>query len=290
MIEQCEVHSLLPFRIAAIDARKKRDFRSVLDDGLSDNIPPEVVVLTWDSTTNNLFDKKCVVNVATPMTPSERACAASHVMVWKLIGECFANGSSPTSSISSVTSSSIIKPSAHNNNKIPRLWINFPRPRYQKKAVEESERVSRIDVVRKILTTNGGGRIANSQAFLVLEDDAMIITTQPKRKGKNRQLNSRKLLRKDFLDRLEIIHELLPADFDICYLGYAGRTLKKKVKKIFVRPKYVWQLHAYLLSPKGAMKLLSFLPVSAPVDNFIAKLTLDNILEVMDSCCSLCFH
>ena len=245
MIEQCEVHSLLPFRIAAIDARKKRDFRSVLDDGLSDNIPPEVVVLTWDSTTNNLFDKKCVVNVATPMTPSERACAASHVMVWKLISECFANGSSPTSSISSVTSSSIIKPLAHNNNKIPRLWINFPRPRYQKKAVEESERVSRIDVVRKILTTNGGGRIANSQ---------------------------------------------LPADFDICYLGYAGRTLKKKVKKIFVRPKYVWQLHAYLLSPKGAMKLLSFLPVSAPVDNFIAKLTLDNILEVMDSCCSLCFH
>ena len=43
------------------------------------------VSLYWNSTLNSTFDSKCTVNASTPMTASERACAASHLRVWRHI-------------------------------------------------------------------------------------------------------------------------------------------------------------------------------------------------------------
>eukprot|EP01034_Spumella_vulgaris_P022340 gene22340-28460_t len=43
------------------------------------------VTSCWDSTLNNQFDQGCMVNTHTPLTPAERACAASHLKVWRTI-------------------------------------------------------------------------------------------------------------------------------------------------------------------------------------------------------------
>ena len=281
-------------------------------------IPPEVVTMTWDSTLNATFDSKCFINVATPMTASERACAASHVMTWKLIYEIFAKNSpsasselsiflsslSPSSSFSSSASSSAAAnkdidrgkrnatgsskkisfkpiPTPHIYENIPKIWLSQPRPQYQKVIMGENERLAQInDVCNMLALRNQSSNFEYyGKGFLILEDDA-VIDPHPKLKGKSVHPISKKLIKKDLLRRVKEIEDKIPLDFDICYLGYTGKTFKKTVKKVLVRPQYVWQLHAYLLSPKGAAKLLMNLPVSAPVDNFIAKLIVDNKLEV----------
>lgn len=301
MMSQCSQHGIFPVRMAAVDARKGHSSayaerpgeggRSVPSAGL---IPAEVVSMTWDSTTNAKFDKRCLVNVATPMTPSERACAASHVMTWKLVYELFASKVDPSSELAKFLTSSqggrgvsskknFLKPlpNLHVYDAIPDMWVSQPRPQYQKSLLGERARQDSVRNVCSLLSNRCHG---NNSAFygkylLVLEDDA-VFDPHPKLKGKNVHPYAKRLTKKDFLQRIKEIEDKIPADFDICYLGYTGKIFKKTVKKVLVRPQYVWQLHAYLLSPKGAARLLSHLPVSAPVDNFIAKLIVDKHLEV----------
>jgi GR25 family glycosyltransferase involved in LPS biosynthesis len=59
-------------------------------------------------------------------------------------------------------------------------------------------------------------------------------------------------------------------DFDIVYLSYQeARTGAKKIqvtKELFKPIRGLWQLSGYVLSKKGALKLLSLLPVYGPVD------------------------
>lgn len=309
---QCSEHGILPVRVAAIDARRgqvshsysRDDSRNLYNNEASkdivDNIPVEVVTMTWDSTLNAKFDKKCMINTATPMTPSERACAASHVMTWKLIYEIFTKKCTPVSSELSnyLTSMSGSQPSLSLQSKsnrrqickplptsrvydaIPDIYLSLPRPQYQKKIVSAQERQAKVNSMSDLLAMrNLDGGEYYSKFFLILEDDA-VIDPHPKLKGKYVNPNSKKLIKKEFLQRLKDIEDKIPADFDICYLGYNGKSLQKTIKKTLVRPEYVWQLHAYVLSPKGAAKLLMHLPVSAPVDNFIAKLIFEKKLEV----------
>jgi hypothetical protein len=42
----------------------------------------------------------------------------------------------------------------------------------------------------------------------------------------------------------------------------------------------LWQLHAYMLTSESAEKLLSYLPISEPVDNFIARLIHSGAIQV----------
>lgn len=315
----CSEHGILPTRMAAIDARRGQQpsmygAESTRTDVSSETIPPEVVSLLWDSTMNAKFDRKCRINTATPMTPSERACAASHVITWKLIYELFAKQSKPlqTEELSLYLSSYLSTSSGHIEGKsstptndkssfkkvssfrplpnsrvydaIPDAWLSSPRPQYQMNLVTECNRHAQINSICDVLALRSQSSIEHFGKFvLILEDDA-VIDPHPKWRGKNSvHVYSKKLLKKNFLQRVKEIEDKIPSDFDICYLGYNGKTFKKTVKKILVRPEYVWQLHAYLLSPKGAAKLLAQLPVSAPVDNFIAKLIFEKKLEVRTS-------
>lgn len=63
------------------------------------------------------------------------------------------------------------------------------------------------------------------------------------------------------------------ADFDILYLSYQeARTGAKKhqvTQELFRPSRGLWQLSGYILSKKGARKLLSLLPVQGPVDMWI---------------------
>ena len=62
-----------------------------------------------------------------------------------------------------------------------------------------------------------------------------------------------------------------------------GQSKKLAFRAGFLQPQYLWQLHAYILTGKGAHTLLSNLPVDCPVDNFVAKLIFDGKLKVASS-------
>lgn len=319
-MRQCSRHGILPIRVAAVDARKGLHPSSTQGEENAINstgslIPPEVVTMNWDSTVNATFDTKCFVNVATPMTASERACAVSHVMIWKLVYEIFANKSlSPSSELAIFLSSlsshklhdsrttntygvdnkkSYFKalPSPHVYDMIPKIWLSQPQPQYQKLVIGEKERVAELNDICSLFALWNHSRNFEyyGKGVLILEDDASI-DPHPKLKVRHVHPNIKKLIKKDFLHRMTEIEEKIPSDFDICYLGYTGKTYKNILKKALVRPQYVWQLHAYLLSPKGAAKLLSYLPVSAPVDNFVAKLIVEKKLEVICYNCESLYY
>jgi len=86
ILQMCEKHELVAIRVPAFDGGT---FRA--SDGKSEQfkICDEDVTSTWDSTLNSTFDKKCVSNVAVPMSLSEKACAMSHINVWRTIASSF---------------------------------------------------------------------------------------------------------------------------------------------------------------------------------------------------------
>lgn len=106
---------------------------------------------------------------------------------------------------------------------------------------------------------------------IVCEDDAAII--------------SRNVIH-NFQSSIRRILNALPNDCDICYLGHATPSTgieRKSVNGLFLKPSYVWQMHAYMLTPSSAKKLLGYLPVSDPVDNFVARLINEGKVQVI--CC-----
>ena len=46
----------------------------------------------------------------------------------------------------------------------------------------------------------------------------------------------------------------------------------------FSKIRYAWQLHAYVVTSRAAEKLIDNLPISAPVDNYVATLIYDGVL------------
>jgi hypothetical protein len=61
------------------------DFMNNAANAVGEYIPEKDVTKTWDSTLNNTYDRRCTAGAATLLTPSERACAASHLKVWRAI-------------------------------------------------------------------------------------------------------------------------------------------------------------------------------------------------------------
>lgn len=101
---------------------------------------------------------------------------------------------------------------------------------------------------------------------LVLEDDALLVSKFKKKLAK-------------------ITEELPNGEWDVLHLGFwlPGQHVQPPESSIvrrfpgvkdapdLFRPSYMWQTHCYLVSYSGAKKLLSWLPVDGPVDNYIAK-------------------
>jgi GR25 family glycosyltransferase involved in LPS biosynthesis len=238
-----------------------------------ENIPIEIVSTHWDSTLNSKFDKQCAVNVATPMTPSERACAAGHVMVWKLISD-----------LSTERTIQVNHPQAI-AQKIPPIILNASRSSSLDTKITKEE----LQQLSKLYSSNQwchhhhhpkGGGGSTCGYYLIFEDDFEIkswLTVDHHRNTHRSQSG--------FMAKVKEIQRQLPADTDICYLGYVKPYDEtwKQCGKTFLQPTYLWQLHAYLLSPSGAKKLLSSLPVNSPVDNFIAKLIYEGTLKVRET-------
>jgi GR25 family glycosyltransferase involved in LPS biosynthesis len=110
-----------------------------------------------------------------------------------------------------------------------------------------------------------------SDWYIICEDDAIICTSEVS--------NDR------LVSTIDKITRSIPETADICYLGYCipQGTHPIKYNKLLIKPNYLWQLHSYMLTTRSAKKILSFLPVSEPVDNFLAHLIYDGKLEVYAS-------
>lgn len=263
-LRSCEAHNLLAIRVAALDAKKTRLISNQYESGGNDSnesIPLEIVTSHWDSTLNSTFDKQCAVNVATPLTPSERACAAGHIMVWKLIYEL-----------------SVEQKFRENVQgifqKIPPVVLNASRSTMKVISKQDYYFLSRVYSSNQWCHHHAKG-VNNCSYYLIFEDDFEIkswITIDHASGDKST----------GFMARVNEIQRNLPPDTDICYLGYVKPydITWKKYGKHFLEPTYLWQLHAYLLSGTGAKKLLASLPVDSPVDNFVARLIHEGKLKV----------
>lgn len=111
----------------------------------------------------------------------------------------------------------------------------------------------------------------------VLEDDAQIHF--------DRSAGNGKMNGKVFTDVLKRGIEAMPKECDVLYLGWSGHRAgnykfhKEETKKAGLphavgnlrKVEYVWTTIAYLITPKGAAKLLkASQPMNQPVDNFMA--------------------
>lgn len=130
---------------------------------------------------------------------------------------------------------------------------------------------------------------ARSEPTLALEDDAHF---NFQRSGDLGEANGQV-----FAERLKLALELAPQDFDVIYLGWSGwrgghhcrwRGESKaeaegpnfttapdaeapEARHVIRRAEYVWTTVAYVISQKGARKLLEKAkPMDQPVDNFMA--------------------
>ena len=267
---ECEKHGLLGVRLPAVDAKKTRYSRlssgtySDASKELDSLLSPDIVTRTWDSTLNATFDRNTVVSKVLAMTPSERACAVSHVLAWKLIyltSLRYGDGSIKL----------LTRDCEARLAKTPPLCLSSPR---SNSSDASSAKVDDRDIANFSIFCKCSQWVNVNGFYLVLEDDMEIKASSSSDT-------------REFMEKLSDLCQHLPADTDICYLGYIIPTgCIAKHGRRYIKPKYLWQLHAYLLSPSGAKKLLSHLPVNAPVDNFVAtliheeKITVTNIRSI----------
>lgn len=96
----------------------------------------------------------------------------------------------------------------------------------------------------------------NIKSTLILEDDAIRIS-------------------KDFERVVINTFNNVPEDWDIILLGFSNHTKIPdiKINQYIYKVKNFILLHSYFVSNKGAKKLLSNLPISAPVDTWISSLS-----------------
>ena len=237
-------HGLAPIRIGAYDATL---FRKVDEDMTTVTTAATaldtMVVTHWDSTLNSSFDTTCRSIAAMPMTMSERACAASHTRVWRIIA------GQPNDPLE--------------QQKVKEL------------ALHGGLRGGHMTPTSLREGTDVAASDPDGEWFLILEDDAYVCQYEFRYERGRRHsagvVGGRPLL--DFQHRVRRAVDALPTEADLLYLGRAippsGRGPRQSGGLFKV--KYAWQLHAYMIRRKTARFLLRELPVDAPADNFIAS-------------------
>lgn len=300
--KMCNNLGISGIRVSAVDGNRTKALSDIShNSSISDilDIPDTDVTRLWDSTLNNMYDSKCTINKFTPMTPSERACAASHLKVWRTIAairDLYFQSSNSTTSQSNLnanmSSSTLNKNSSCDSSNKKNGNDSSKRDTVGNKDNHNLEEISRgcyrlshmgggwIPVHMSVAEKNnqkknpsfgstGRGNDNDTDWYLVLEDDAEAATTN--------------LMSEGFQITLNKVLQKVPYNFDICYLGHVipHHAEKKNFRGgDIIKTKYAWCLHAYILRGKAVNVLLKNLPISAPVDNFIAQMLHDEIIEV----------
>ena len=247
-----------------------------------DSIPESDVQLTWDSTLNNKFDPRCPVNARTVATPSERACAASHLRVWRAIAavrgtkvaksklrglQSLLGTSSETPSEGALASPEVIyKDLLTLKSGGQQSVLSGPGAGGASSSDKKEITQTQMSVLEDSLHPQEG-----LDYFIVFEDDVCF--------------PQQSLV--DLRATIQSIMRVLPASVDILYLcGVLPKACAEfKLRNIkgdpFFSINYAWTLQAYVLRSRAVEVLLSKLPIFAPVDNFVASLIYHGELRVL---------
>jgi GR25 family glycosyltransferase involved in LPS biosynthesis len=219
---------LLLHRISAVDA-------------LNSIIPERDVALTWDTTLNSQFDSQCAAMHEVAMTASERACAASHLKVWREI--------------------LTFQSSAHCSTHM-RSFYSFHEN------VDRSLNIPSTDspVISPKLPS------PDSNVFVIFEDDADI-KSYGLASFRSEVLN---IIHKASSLDWDIIY--LGGVIPKKSLKFKSKRMKSGY---FLKVNYIWMLHAYIINAKAVKKIIAHLPIIGPVDNFIAMLIHEEVLSAL---------
>ncbi len=116
-------------------------------------------------------------------------------------------------------------------------------------------------------------------SMLILEDDAALL--HPERGGNFRDCDPEKPLSGTrFRIAFRKAWDLLPADWDIFYLGFSDRGERRELLRSetgldnvtveLFKPEYGFHTHAYAIKPSAARVILDNLPVVGPIDVWLA--------------------
>lgn len=182
------------------------------------------------------------------MTPSERGCAMSHLLIWKALH---------------ILSNPLNAPSTHLSGAFGR----------------------QIQQIADDLHCFYGSIVHLLRGFyLVCEDDMQVNITQIVVQNKLAINNVVSHYHHTLLTELLYVIKKAPADADLIYLGgvvpKGNKVIKNIFRNVFVKVNYIWQLHGYLIHRDAIPKLLQHLPISMPVDNFVAALAYEGKLTV----------
>jgi len=250
-----------------------------------DSIPESDVQLTWDSTLNNKVDPRCPVNARTVATPSERACAASHLRVWRAIAavrgtkmaksklrglQSLLMTSSDTPSEGALASPEVIYKDllalkTGGQQSLPSAGPSGGGAGSSNSSEKKDVSPTQLSVFEESLNPQEG-----LDYFIVFEDDVCF--------------PQQSLV--DLRATIQSIMRVLPRSVDILYLcGVLPKACAEfKLRNIkgdpFYSINYAWTLQAYVLRSRAVEVLLSKLPIFAPVDNFVASLIYHGELRV----------
>eukprot|EP00981_Chlorochromonas_danica_P000967 scaffold233_cov174-Ochromonas_danica.AAC.7 len=239
-LSQCAKWKFSAVRFPAVDGMSLKGDPSL--------VPEKLVSTSWNTSLNCQFDFKCSKNNDVPLTSTERACAMSHLLIWKAIEKLYVQGKDEDSGLPPIV-----------------------------------EKLSQSLLFYRNISQN-----ILKDYFLIMEDDAHLrinpLTTYFS--DIPNQMNVRTIYHNSLIEELQYIIQRLPKSTDICYLGrvlpWKSKEFKSQpIKSIFLRVNYVWNLHAYLINGRSVEKIMSYLPINMPVDNFLASLAHSQALEVL---------
>jgi len=253
-----------------------------------DYIPDSDVSRNWDSTLNSQFDSNCPPNQSVMSTASERACAASHLRVWRTIARINKSKLLRQLLNDRFAGTGVIRDDLHDMTKWLFSLRNLIPDHDNNYVVDNILLFGKADKNASKANCNSTVHISNSNStnssklsssrkeseprpeyYLIMEDDLAVSSEYS---GKLQSMIRRLMKR-------------LPSDVDILYLkGIVPKSsphLKTSaLNKHFIEVNYVWTLKAYVLRESAVATLLTNLPITGPVGNFVAQLIYSRQLKV----------
>ena len=270
---ECGRHNLACIQVPALDAQAP----GVI-------VSDRIVATSWDTTLHSKHDTRYEPQTVS-MSPSERCCAASHVAVWRAIDTVRQRLLDPTSkpTITSETPASAFSSPADNSYLLGQMATLFLQSHLYNPckptllAAPSSSSTTVSTKENKLPPTSSFQTLVSSDLdwYLIAEDDFRVSPAALSAYTDAPEPSLVTVIR-------ALINDHVPADYDLLYLSYQASPKAKvtEINKYIVRSGYVWAAGAYLLRGRAVQTLLGCLPVSAPLDRFLAQLVQDKDLIV----------
>ena len=294
---QCKENFLTAIRCRAIDGKNiskegVTERRNCEDEIVSEND----VAWTYSGHLLSKYDPTIIDNKKIPTTPSERACAASHINVWRAISN-FRKGTQKSNKTTLKSNLLLADKDVVLLDVLKEtVALSSMGSYYQKfERFEEMQTSGGSNASRKVLQSQDW--------YVIFEDDAQIKKTNLVTSYKEyNDTDSKYRTLATFIDIL--IRDELPNDFDIFVLGCKHpvaskkdekkRKSKKKIDDRIIQLHFFFQLHSYIITGNAIEKiLLNHLPVYGPIDAYLSELITQNKLmgyTLTDSAIDQCIH